>query len=96
MLGKKISIKEVRDLPLRSVLFTMQRVVGSQGAHQVSQEHMLHALEAMTPMVFNWAEVLLLVFKDKLTKCRQGELKQFGYKTILACFFFERVPLLRP
>ena len=53
MSGKKILIKEVRDLPLRSVLFTMQRVVGSQGAHQASQEHILHALEAMTPTVFN-------------------------------------------
>ena len=56
---------------------------------------MLYALEAMAPIVFNWAEELLPVFKDQLTKCRQGELKQFGYETILTCFFFERVPLLR-
>ena len=56
---------------------------------------MLYALEAMAPMVLNWAEALLPVFKDQLTKCRQGELKQFGYETILTCFFFERVPLFR-
>ena len=29
MFGKNIPIKEVRDLPLRIVIFTMQRVVGS-------------------------------------------------------------------
>ena len=53
MYGKKISIKEVMDLPLRIVLFTMQRLSRSQGAHQDSQSHMLYALEAMAPTVFN-------------------------------------------
>ena len=57
---------------------------------------MLYALEAMAPKVFNWVEALLPVFKDQLTKFRQEELKQFGYGSILACFFFERVPLMRP
>ena len=40
-------------------------------------------------------ESLLPIFKDQLTKCQQGELKQFGFGSILACFFFERVPQLR-
>ena len=57
---------------------------------------MLYAIEAMTPTIFNWAEALLLVFKDQLTKCWQGELKQFSFISILACLFFERVPQLRP
>ena len=57
---------------------------------------MLYALEAMAPTIFKWSESLLSVFKDQLTKCCHGELIQFGYGTILACFFFERVPLLRP
>ena len=39
---------------------------------------------------------MLPIFKDQLTKCRQGELKQFGFGSILACFFFERVPQMRP
>ena len=56
---------------------------------------MLYVMEDMAPTVFNWVKALFPVFKDQLTKCRQGELKQFGYGTILACFFFERVPLLR-
>ena len=57
---------------------------------------MLYAIEAMESMVFNWVEAILLIFKDQLTKCRQGELKQFGFGSILACFFFEQVPQLRP
>ena len=84
------------DKALRIVLFTMQRVVGSQGVHQYSKAHMMYALEAMEPMVFNWVEVMIPIFKDQLTKCRQGELKQFGFGSILACFFFEWVPQMRP
>ena len=93
---KKIPIKEVMDGPLRTILFAMQRVVGSQGVHWEFRAHMLYAIEAMAPTVFNWVEVMLPIFKDQLTKCQKGELKQFGFGSILACFFFERVPQMRP
>ena len=75
MSGKNIPIKEVMDLPLWTILFTMQRVSRSQGAHQDSQAHMLYALEAMEPIIFNWVEALLTMIKDQLTKCQHGELK---------------------
>ena len=77
MSGKKIPIKVVDDV-VHIVLFVMQRLEGNQGAHQASMVHLLYAIEAMAPTVFNWAEALLLVFKDQLTKCRQGELKQLA------------------
>ena len=80
------------DGPLRISLFIMQRVDGSQGVHQASRAHMMYAIEAMAPTVFNWVKSMLPTFKDQLTKCRQGELKQFGFVSILASFFFERVP----
>jgi hypothetical protein len=38
---------------------------------------------------------VLRSMKRKLTKCRQGNLKQFGYGYLLVSFFLERVPLLR-
>ena len=63
-LGKKIPIKAMVDGPLRTFLFTMQRVAGIQGVHQESRVHMLYAIEAMAPTVFNWAEALLPIFKD--------------------------------
>ena len=61
-----------------------------------SREHMLYAIKVMVATVFNSVEALIPIFKDQLTKCRQGELKQFGFGSILACFFFERVPQMRP
>ena len=86
----------MKDKALQIVFFTMQRVVGIQDVHQASRAHMMYAIEAMAPMVFNWVEALLPIFKDQLTKCRQGELKQFDFCSILACFFFEWVPQMRP
>ena len=73
--GKKILISAMVDMPLRTVLFIMQRLVGNQGPHQESRVHMIYELEAMAPMVYNWAEALLPVFKYHLTKCRLGELR---------------------
>ena len=43
-LGKKIPIRVVTNGPLRTVLFTMQRVAGSQGVHQDSRAHMLYSI----------------------------------------------------
>ena len=68
-LGKKIPIRAVTDGPLWNILFTMQRVARSQGVHQDSRAHMLYAIEAMAPTVFNWVEAMLPIFKDQLTKC---------------------------
>ena len=61
---KKIPFIVVMDGPLRTFLFTMQRVAESQGVHQASRAHMLYAIEAMEPMVFNWVEAMLPIFKD--------------------------------
>ena len=71
----KFFIKAVVDGPLHTILFTIQRVAGIQGVHHASRAHKLYIIEAMAPTVFNWAEALLPIFKDQLTKCRQGELK---------------------
>ena len=51
--GKIIPIREVIDKALWIILFTMQRVVRSQGVHQDSRAHMLYAIEGMAPMLFN-------------------------------------------
>jgi hypothetical protein len=45
--------------------------------------------------VFNWVDVVLRNLKKQLTKCRCGDLKQFGYGYLLVSFFLERVPVLR-
>ena len=48
----------------RSTLCTKYRYIGEENPHQDSRAHMLYALEAMEPMMFNWAEALLPIFKD--------------------------------
>ena len=70
MSGKKIPIKTVVDDALCTVLFTMQRLAGSQGPPQASRAHLLYAIESMASTIFNWVEALLPVFKAQLTKCR--------------------------
>ena len=51
------------DGPVRIVWFTMERVAGSQGVHQASKVHILYTIGAMVPIVFNWAQALLPVFR---------------------------------
>ena len=57
-------------MDLYRLSYLLCRVVGIQGVHQASREHMLYAIEAMAPTVFNWAESMLSIFKDQLTKCQ--------------------------
>jgi hypothetical protein len=69
-------------------------MVGSVAHHMALQRHFQYAIECMEPMVFNWCEGVLKSMKKQLKKCRNGRLKQFGYKSILLSFFLERVPVL--
>ena len=64
--------------------------------HQASRVDMLYSIEAMEPTAFNLVEAMLPIFKDQLNKCRQGELKQFGFGSSLSCLFFEWIPQMRP
>ena len=61
--GKNIPIKVVVDLPLYTLIFTLQRLAGSQVPHQDSRENMLYAIEDMAPTFFIWAKALLPIFK---------------------------------
>ena len=52
-------------------------------------------IECTEPRVFNWSDTVLHSMKRKLTKCKRGDLKQFGYRSLSVSLFLERVPLLR-
>jgi hypothetical protein len=91
----KVVIWGVRDLTLRTILFTIARMVGSSAPHMALQSFFQYAIECIEPRVFNWADVVLRSMKRQLTKCRRGNLKQFGYGSLLVSFFLERVSLLR-
>jgi hypothetical protein len=91
----KLVIWGVRDLTLRTILFTRAQMAGSSAPHMVLQSYFRYAIECTEPRVFNWADVVLRSIKKHLTKCRQSNLKKFGYGSLLVSFFLERVPLLR-
>jgi hypothetical protein len=90
----KVPIKNVLDLSLRTIIFTITCVSRSETPYMALQSQFQYAIECMEPRVFNWCEGLLKNMKKQLTKCRTGRLKQFGYRSILVSFFLERVPLL--
>jgi hypothetical protein len=91
----KVAIWGVRDLTLCTILFTIARMAGSFTPHMALQSYFQYAIECTEPRVLNWADTMLRSVKIQLNKCRRGNLKQFGYRSLLVSFFLERVPLLR-
>jgi hypothetical protein len=89
LVGGRIVIKEVRDFPLRSILFSITNLAGSTSAHLASRSQMDYALQCMEPRLFNWSATFLHNVKDQITKCRMGKHKQFGYGSFLVSFFLE-------
>jgi hypothetical protein len=79
----KVAFRDVWDLPLQTILFTISRMEGSASPHMALQSHFQYAVECMEPCVFNWCDELLRSMKKKLTN-----------KSILVYFFLERVPHL--
>ena len=49
----KLQIKSLVDLPLRTVVYTIEKVAGTRDAHLTSRSHMLYALQCMDPTIFN-------------------------------------------
>jgi hypothetical protein len=91
----KVSIWGVQDLTLQTILFTIECMAGSVAPHMALQSYFQYAIECTEPRVFNWSYTVLHSMKRQLTKCRRGDLKQFGYGSILVFFFLERIPLLQ-
>jgi hypothetical protein len=91
----KVAIWGVTDITLRTILFTIPRMAGSAAPHMALQSYFQYSLECLEPRVFNWADAVLRNLKKQLTKSRHGDLKQFGYGSLLVSFFCERVPVYR-
>jgi len=91
----KVSILGVQDLTLWTILFTITRMVGSAAPHITLQSYFQYAIEWTEPYIFNWLDAILCSMKRQLMKCRKGDLKQFGYGSLLVSFFLESVPLLQ-
>jgi hypothetical protein len=82
-----IMIKDVRDLALRSILFSITNLEGSMSAHMDSKSQISYAIQFVEPRLFNWSVGFLQNVKEQITKCRIGRHNQFGYDSFLVLFF---------
>jgi hypothetical protein len=91
----KVAIQGVRYLTLRAILFTIAWMEIIMLPHMALKSYFQHVVECMEPQVFNWCDGVLHSMKTQLTKRKRGDLKKFGYGSILVSFFLERVPHLQ-
>jgi hypothetical protein len=83
LVGGRIAIKDVRDLPLRSILFAITTLARSTSSHLVSRSQVAYGLQCLEPTVFNWSVAFLQNVKEQISRCRTGQQKQFGYGSFL-------------
>lgn len=95
-IGTQIPFKDIIHLEIRSILATLQRIVGSSSSHQISRVHMYYAARCIETNVFDWSSTLLGCMKAQLNACRQGKANTFGFGSILLSFFFKQIPSLSP
>ena len=53
LVGEKIPIKHIIDMPLMTMSFTIEKVAGTRSTHLNMQVDMLCSLECMAPTIFN-------------------------------------------
>jgi hypothetical protein len=95
LVGGRIPIKDIQDLPLQSILFSITRVIGSTSAHLESRSQVAYGVQCLEPTLFNWSAAFLQNVKEQISWCRNGQ-KQFGYGSFLVSFFLERIPQMQP
>jgi len=87
----KLQIPTVEDLTLHSALFMVMRTVSSQAQHEATKTNLQLGIDFLNPTMYNCAKAVVVNMKRKLTKCRRGETKQFGYGSILILLMLEQV-----
>jgi hypothetical protein len=91
LVGGRIPIKDIRELPLRSILFSITSVMSSTSMHLASRSQVAYNVQCLEPTLFNWSAGFLRNVKEQISRCRTGQ-KQFGYGSFLVSFFLERIP----
>jgi len=92
LVGGRIVTKDVKDLPLWSILFYITKMEGSTISHITSKSHIIYIVQCLEVRTFNWCAGFLRNIKEKISKCRTGRKKQFGYGYFLVSLFLEGVP----
>jgi hypothetical protein len=71
----KVAIRGVRDLTVRTILFTVAQMAGSASLHMTLKIYFQYDIECLEPRVFNWCDGVLRSMKTQLTKSKDGDLK---------------------
>ena len=87
----KLHIQKIVDRPLRTIVYSIDKVEGTRSTHLTTREHMLYALECMEPTIFSWCDGMLVSLKDQINRG-----KQFGYGVVVVSFILRWVPHMRP
>jgi hypothetical protein len=53
LVGGRIPIKDIRDLPLQSILFAITSVIGSTSTHLASRSQVAYGVQCLEPTLFN-------------------------------------------
>lgn len=65
----KVLIRDIVDLTLSRILFTLIYISIYSTPHLASKFHMDISLQCIELTIFNWCDVLLTNMMDKLTRC---------------------------
>jgi hypothetical protein len=95
LVGGRIPIKDIRDFPLRSILFAITSMTDITSAHLASRLQVAYGVQCLEPTLFNWSAGFIRNVKEQISRCRTGQ-KQFGYGSFLVSFFLERIPQMQP
>lgn len=85
----KIKISNVRDLTLRVLLLTINRVARSQVEHETNKSNFLYAINYTAPTIFNQTEAMKMNIKHQFSRAKVGNLKKFAFGFVLVTFFLE-------
>jgi hypothetical protein len=85
LVGGRIPIKDIQELPLWSILFAITSVTGSTSAHLASRSQVAYGVQCLEPTLFNWSAGFLRNVKEQVSWCRMGQ-KQFGYDSFWSHF----------
>jgi hypothetical protein len=73
LVGGRNTIKDIRDIPLRSILFSITSIDRSTILHLVSISQVAYSLQCLEPTLFNWSAGFLQNVKQKIMRCRAGK-----------------------
>lgn len=68
----KIYIKDIEDLTLQTLAYTIIRVAGTQALHIVTKPHLELCIICLEPTFFNWCEGMLMNVKSQLMKMKRS------------------------